>query len=240
MSKFGKETFKFTDVLAMAFASQSFNKKYVKDTEIEMIDNKAVPKTVSNKEIIRFNLSDVHYGMTPETIDLLNKTEITPSKKDKQNSKECSEWLEGLAMRAIAGDLNGFESNLYATFEKDDITTYDFGLIASIPQTYLRTIKRESLEDMILATCTGDWIGSVGTKINTTAKLISGIYSRNYTSYIYVGITNNNQLITFWSQHNWLDKVNKEVKIYAKVKRTDFSRWYDGVKESQLNYVKIT
>ena len=144
-----------------------------------------------------------------------------------------------MAFKALAGDLNNFEENLYKTFEKEVVTNYDLGLIASIPQTYLRTVKRENLEDRITTTCTGDWVGSKGQKVNVKAELVSGVYSRNYSSYIYVAITESNQLITFWSQHDWIAQVGNTVNIYAKVKRTDISKWFKGVKESQLNYVKV-
>ena len=37
-----------------------------------------------------------------------------------------------MAFKALAGDSNNFEENPYKTFEKEVVTTYDFGLIASI------------------------------------------------------------------------------------------------------------
>ena len=242
MAKSPKENYKFNDALAVAFASQRYNKKYIRDTECFVgMDNKPLkPVEIANKQIMRFTMSSDAQGIAPLALDILKRANIQVTEEDQKNANETCEWLEGLSFKALAGDLNNFEQNLYKTFEKEVVTTYDFGLIASIPHTYLRTVKRENLEDRITSTCTGDWIGSVGNKVNVKAELVSGLYSRNYGSYIYVAITENNQLITFWSQHNWIDMVGKQVNVFAKIKRTDFSKWFNGVKESQLNYVKVT
>jgi hypothetical protein len=236
-----KEVYTFTKALTIAFTAQRFNDKYIKETAVPYtIDGKLLgDPIVANKQIMRFLVQD-HSGMDPNVIDFLNKNEkkLRISEDDENDTTETIEWLEGLAMRAMATDLNGFESKLYATFEKDDISTYDFGMIASIPQTSQRVVKKETLEDMIMKTCTGNWVGKVGDKVSFTANLISGVYSRNYSSYIYVAISDD-KLITFWSQKDFLEEVGKNVKIWAKVKRTDMSRWYNGIKETQLNYVKI-
>lgn len=236
-----KEVYTFTKALTIAFTAQRFNDSYQKETVVPYtIDGKLTgTPTVANKQIMRFLVNN-HGGMDPNVIDFLNKNEkkLRISEDDEDDTTQTIEWLEGLAMRAMASDLNGFESKLYSTFEKDDISTYDFGMIASIPQTVQRVVKKETTEDLIMKSCTGDWIGKVGDKVNVTAKMISGVYSRNYSSYIYVAIADN-KLITFWSQKDFLEEVGKNVKIYAKIKRTDMSRWYNGVKETQLNYVKI-
>lgn len=237
-----RETYKFSDVLTVAFTSQRFNKKYIKDTQVSItLEGKLLtPVIVANKQIMRTLLSDDNMGIHPVALEHIKNSNIQVTDEDRKNSKEACVWLEGLTMRALAGDLNDFESNLYATFEKEEITNYDFGMIASIPQTYLRNIKRENLEDKIQVSCAdSDWVAPVGNKINATVELVSGVYSRNYQSYIYVAITDKGQLVTFWSQKDWLDKVGKTVKLNAKVKRTDFSKWYTGIKESQLNYVKV-
>lgn len=241
-AKTPKENYKFNDVLAVAYAAQRYNKKYIRDTECFVgHDGKPLkPVEIANKQIMRFSLSEDNHGIAPMALDILKRAKIQVTEEDQKNANDTCEWLEGMAFKALAGDLNSFEENLYKTFEKEVVTNYDLGLIASIPQTYLRTVKRENLEDKIVSTCTGDWIGSIGQKVNVKADLVSGVYSRNYSSYIYVAITENNQLITFWSQHNWINQVGKTVNVYAKVKRTDFSKWFNGIKESQLNYVKVT
>ena len=45
--------------------------------------------------------------------------------------------------KALAGDLNNFEQNPYKTFEKEVVTTYDFGLIASTPNLLANSKARE-------------------------------------------------------------------------------------------------
>ena len=235
------ETYKFKDVLALAYASNRFNKGYIKETETPHdIEGKPIgPVKVANKQIIRYLISEDDYGIPPVAKDVIQKANIQLSDTDNNLANETVEWLEGFAMRVLANDLNGFEQNLYKTFEKEMVTNYDFGIIASIPQTYLKTRKKETLQERIEKSCDGDWIGKQYSKVKLDIELVSGIYSRNFGSYIYVGIVNNNQLVTFWSKHDWVAQVNKKIQVSAKVKRNVISKWFNGVKESQLNFVKL-
>tara|TARA_B100000886_G_C20366802_1_gene467707 strand:- start:330 stop:1109 length:780 start_codon:yes stop_codon:yes gene_type:complete len=235
------ETYKFKDVLALAYASNRFNKGYIKETETPHdIEGKPIgPVKVANKQIIRYLISEDDYGIPPVAKDVIQKANIQLSDTDNNLANETVEWLEGFAMRVLANDLNGFEQNLYKTFEKEMVTNYDFGLIASIPQTFLKNRKRETLQERIEKNCNGDWVGKQYAKVKLDIELVSGIYSRNFGSYIYVGITNNNQLVTFWSKHDWTKQVNDKIKVSAKVKRNVISKWFNGVKESQLNFVKL-
>ena len=235
------ETYKFKDVLALAYASNRFNKGYIKETETPHdIEGKPIgPVKVANKQIIRYLISEDDYGIPPVAKDVIQKANIQLSDTDNNLANETVEWLEGFAMRVLANDLNGFEQNLYKTFEKEMVTNYDFGLIASIPQTFLKNRKRETLQERIEKNCNGDWVGKQYAKVKLDIELVSGIYSRNFGSYIYVGIVNNNQLVTFWSKHDWVAQVNKKIQVSAKVKRNVISKWFNGVKESQLNFVKL-
>ena len=71
-----------------------------------------------------------------------------------------------------------------------------------------------TLQERIEKNCNGDWVGKQYAKVKLDIELVSGLYSRNYGSYIYVGITNNNQLVTFWSKHDWVAQVNKKIQVY--------------------------
>src|SRR6056300_206166 len=121
-----KEVYTFTKALTIAFTAQRFNDSYQKETVVPYtIDGKLTgTPTVANKQIMRFLVNN-HGGMDPNVIDFLNKNEkkLRVTEDDEKDTSETIEWLEGLAMRAMASDLNGFESKLYSTFEKDDIST---------------------------------------------------------------------------------------------------------------------
>ena len=238
----GELIFKFKDVLALAYASNRFNNGYIKetstpfDTETEKLIG---PVKVANKQIIRYLASNDTIGIPTIAQEVIEKANIQVSDTDNNLAEETVDWLEGFAMRVLANDLSGFEQSLYRTFEKEVVTSYDFGIIASIPQTYLKNKKKETLQEKIEKQCDGDWVGKQYSKVKLDVQLLSGIYSRNYVSYIYVGMANNNQLVTFWSKHDWIAQVNKTIKVSAKVKRNVISKWFNGVKESQLNFVKL-
>ena len=83
---------------------------------------------------MRFTLSEDNQGIAPMALDILKRANIQVTEEDQKNANDTCEWLEGMAFKALAGDPNNFEENPYKTFEKEVVTNYDLGLIASIPK----------------------------------------------------------------------------------------------------------
>ena len=77
-AKTPKENFKFSDVLAVAYASQRYNKKYIRETSgyagYEGMEVK--PIQIANKQIMRFALSQNNNGIIPQAIDILKRANI--------------------------------------------------------------------------------------------------------------------------------------------------------------------
>jgi hypothetical protein len=236
-----KETFTFTKVLTLAFVAQRFNKSYNKHTTSSMTANDTIKYSVANKQIMRF-LTGNEQGMELGVINHLRKNEkkLRITEADEKNTSEAVEWLESLAMGVLSGEINGFDSSIYMTFEKGELQHFDFGLVAYMPQTYIRNVKKENLELRITQRCEdSDYVSKPGHKVNLNIELQTGVYSSNYSSFIYVAITDNDELVTFWSQKDFLDAVGKTINITAKIKKQMGSRWYQGINETQLNYVKL-
>lgn len=237
-----KETFNFRDAITAAVVAQRVNGGYVRESNYIYNDDTRQydPTSIGNKSIMRYvlNLENKRQYADEIAIEKLNPV---VTEQDTELAQEICDYVEGLAMKVLSDELVGYEANIYKVYE-NGVETYDFGLIASVPSSYQRTIKRENLEYNILKECSSsDYIAEPGTKIESDLEILNHIFSRNYNAHIYTAKTPENNLVTFWSQKgkDEIGNVGDVIKVKAKVKRVCESRFYDGVKETQLNYVKL-
>ena len=88
---------------AVAFASQRYNKKYIRDTECFVgMDNKPLkPVEIANKQIMRFTPSPDTQGIAPLALDIPKRANIQVTEEDPKNANETCEWLEGLSPRHL-------------------------------------------------------------------------------------------------------------------------------------------
>jgi len=236
-----KQVFKFKDVIISSIVADRANKGYIKESNyrFDKESEDYVPVSVANKDIMREIL--MPGNEVRKNMKLLGKLPIEATDKDFKVADQIIDHIEGLALKALTDELQGYEKNIYYIYEGDEVTSYDFGLIASFPSSFKRMVKNDALEVSIGKLC-GDvgYIGKVGEKIATDLKIVNHVFSRNYNAHIYTATTPENNLVTFWSQKSTEDlaKVGKTIKVTAKIKKTIESRFYPGVKETQLNYVK--
>lgn len=236
-----KQVFKFKDVIIASVVADRVNKGYIKesayryDTEAENY----VPTSIANKNLMREML--MPGTAIRDEINALKMTPISANDKDFKIADTICEHIEGLALKALTDELHGYEKNIYNIYESDEVTSFDFGILASFPSSFKRANKKENLDLKINKLC-GDngYIGKVGDKVEVTVNIVNHVYSKNYCSHIYTGITSENNLVAFWSQKDTteLGKIGSIINIKAKVKRTSESRFYPGIKETTLNFVK--
>ena len=196
---------------------------------------------LSNKAIIRSSLLEKDSKVSEAEQEAIKKLDLTPTAEDISTTDEICEYIEGLAMKALGGKFEGYEAEVYKIFEEEEIVPYQFGLLASFPKSFERIAKQEKVEMDVIKTCANSqWIAEPGSKVESEITVVNYIYSRNYNAHIYTAKTPENNLVTFWSQKDTdeLAPVGKTINIKAKVKRIGESRFYDGVKETQLNHVK--
>lgn len=236
-----KQVFKFKDVIIASVVADRVNKGYIKESAYRY-DNEAenyVPTSIANKNLMREML--MPGTAIRDEINALKMTPISANNKDFKIADNICEYIEGLALKALTDELHGYEKNIYNIYENDEVTSFDFGILASFPSSFKRANKKESLDLKINKLC-GDngYIGKVGDKVKVTVNIVNHVYSKNYSSHIYTGITSENNLVAFWSQKDTteLGKIGSTINVTAKVKRTSESRFYPGIKETTLNFVK--
>lgn len=236
-----KQTFKFKDVIIASIVADRINKGYVKESnyKYDQESETYIPTSIANKNIMREILTQ---GTTARNeLLFLGQLPLGATDKDFKLADQIVDHIEGLALKALSDELAGYEKNIYNVYETDEVTTYDFGLIASFPSSYKRSAKSEKLEVQIGKLCSDSgYIGKAGEKIEIDLKIVKHIFSRNYNSHIYTAITTDNKLVSFWSQKSpqELVKVGKTMTVKAKIKNTSMSRFFPGIKETQLNYLK--
>lgn len=234
-----QKSFEFKEVMKSAVVANRLIGNYVRESTYTWNDEsgKYELDALANKSIMRYALVE-NNGKDSDTI---SKMDITPTADDIAKTDAICEYIEGLAIKALAGNFEGYEAEIYKIFEAEKVTTFHFGLIASFPKSFERIMKQEKVELDVIKTCADSkWIAEPGNKIQSEITVVNYIYSRNYNAHIYTAKTPENNLVTFWSQKdtNELAPIGKTITIKARVKRVGESRFYDGVKETQLNHVK--
>lgn len=235
-----KQTFNFKDAITASVVANRLNEGYVRETNYTYNDttNDYDIQTIGNKNIMRVIMDVV--GNNKDSLHI-KKMNLSITDSDKSLADEICDYLEGLAIKALSGTLKGYEQSLYNLYEEDAVSIYDFGLLASIPASYIRSSKQEKVElDIIKSCANSNWLADKGSKVKAEVEIMNHIFSRNYNAHIYTARTSDNNLVSFWSQKSTKDigAPGDIVTISGKVKRQEFSKFYQGIKETQLNYVK--
>ena len=231
-------------VLQAACAAQRFNGVYIKEDETKFHKPDREPTKwkvtkASNKTLVYFLVTGElpSYAYHPQRHDFLENCKIKITMDDKCLAEDIKLHYQGKLFEALGGGLNEYVESIWKTLDTEEISALGVGLLTSTPSAYIRDIKKEKVEDDVLANCTHEYIGSVGDKIEGDVELINVFYSKNYSSYIYIGIYNDKFLVNFWNGKE-LGERNDIISIKAKIKRLGISKHYKGAWETSLNYVK--
>ena len=150
------------------------------------------------------------------------------------------------AISAIQGDViirrlsdrrvSDFVHSLSEALSKDKLTQRDCGLVAFVPQTYASMLDRqEKQETTLMMSSTSKYLGKIGEKIQLDFTMMDSRYLQQYNCYSVNGHDEKGNLVNFLTAHQHLCKSGR---ISGKVKRTEESRFHNGAKVTQLNFVK--
>ena len=204
-----KKTFSFNtlDVFTAAYLAQQKNQAYIK---YNVEDKK------SNSQLV-FDILENVSSLTPE---------------DYENGKKILSYYKGLLFKILRGTvLNSFEKQVVSIIEKEQITTiYDVSIIASLPSSYERSLKRDIIKER-LNFAKGGFISTVGSKVTLDdVEIIKNVFSVNFQTFFVTGITSLDQPLYF--SHK------KELQVGSKISVTGTVKAH---KENitQLNRVKV-
>jgi hypothetical protein len=172
------------DVWAAACQAQRVNGSYVKLsalTEAQLTDG-----VRSNRELI--------------TSLMIDTTQITD--EDREQGLRVRQYYQAYTFKILKGiKLGEFDNNAMLISNRDVINdNYDVAVIASLPSTYERGIKRDNAEQRIKF-ATGGFIGCEGDKVTLTIEVVRAMYSQKYNTYYVTGITQSDQAVFFAYNH---------------------------------------
>ena len=215
MAKYQKPVLNFNadDVWSAACQAQRINGAYVKLSMISESDPKIT--SIANRQIIESLLAD------PFTI----------TDEDREQGKKVRSFFQAYTFKILQGKrLSEFDNTAMLIANRDHITsTYDVAVIASLPSSYERGIKKQSVEQRINF-ARGGFIGLPGNKVSTAIEVLRSVYSVTWNTHYITGINGDDQVVFFAFKEEL--PVGKFFDIYGTVKaHRDNS--------AQLNRVKV-
>ena len=215
MAKYQKPVLNFNadDVWSAACQAQRINGAYVKLSMISESDPKIT--SIANRQIIESLLAD------PFTI----------TDEDREQGKKVRSFFQAYTFKILQGKrLSEFDNTAMLIANRDHITsTYDVAVIASLPSSYERGIKKQSVEQRINF-ARGGFIGLPGNKVSTAIEVLRSVYSVTWNTHYITGINGDDQVVFFAFKEEL--PVGKFFDIYGTVKaHRDNS--------TQLNRVKV-
>ena len=215
MAKYQKPVLNFNsdDVWSAACQAQRINGAYVKLSMISESDPKIT--SLANRQIIESLLAD------PFTI----------TDEDREQGKKVRSFFQAYTFKILQGKrLSEFDNIVMLIANRDVITSaYDVAVIASLPSSYERGVKQQSVEQRV-SFATGGFIGTIGKKVSATIEVLKSTYSQKWMTNFVTGITSDDQVV-FFAYKSELP-VGKMFDIYGTVKAHSDNR-------TQLNRVKV-
>ena len=196
------------DVWAAACQAQRLNQGYIKVSE-------DAPTGQTNSFLVRKFLTDI--------------TQITD--EDREQGKLVRAFFQGYTFKILKGiKLSEFDNTSMLISNRDTIdTNYDLAVITSLPATYERGMKRQTVDQRI-SFAKGGLIGRVSEKVSVSIEVLKSFYSQQWNTNYITGITSDDQVL-FFAYKQQLE-VGKMYDLYGTVKAHR-----DNL--TQLNRVKI-
>lgn len=209
------------DVWAAACAAQRINGDYVK----------LVTSYVTNEEILPNSLQTPAKQTNRMIMDRLLADQSAITEADREQAQAVRSYFKGFTFKILQGKfLSEFENNAMVIANRDVIeSNYDIAVIASLPSSYERGVKRDN-DARKLSNATGGHIGNVGDKVRVNLEVVRSSFSQQYNVYFISGITTEDQAL-FFSFKQPIEP-GKLITAEGTVKR-------HGENTTQLNRVKV-
>jgi hypothetical protein len=160
---------------------------------------------------------------------IADPTQITP--EDIEQGKQARKFFQAYTFKILKGiKLSEFDNTAMLIANRDTIdTNFDIAILTSLPSSYERGIKRQTVDQRI-SFAKGGLIGRVGDKMSPTVEVLKSFYSQQWNTNYVTGITSDDQVLFFAFKQPL--EVGKQFNIFGTVKAHR-----DNV--TQLNRVKI-
>lgn len=214
------------DVLVMACCIHRL-KGFVSANSV-MIQNDG-STTHTNKEMLLYAMLP---GIAPK--DWLMS--FQPGEEDSEQADEIIHYYRRLSFGVLGGTANDYMASVFRVTQNQEITTKDFGFIASVPNAYQKEIEIKKVKN-IAKESIKEHFGKIGDSINLKIKLVRIKFLPTLNCFAYEAVTDQNYLVSFLSKHT-IGNQNDCIQIKAKIK-AHVQNYFSKTPETQLNYVKV-
>ena len=199
-------------VWSAACTAYRLNSGYLKSPEV--IGDQIIRPT--NREIVRRALDN------PELI----------TDADRELARDCRRHMAtSVIMQALRTELGEWARITAKVCDLDTVTSmYDLSVITAMPQSYVKQLKKESVDARLARTQEGGLQAKVGDKIELTVEIVRDNYSAKFNTWFVTAITTDNYAVYFAYREEIRPETN--LTIRGTVKR-------HADRATQLSRVKI-
>lgn len=180
-------------------------------------------------------------GATDQTnreimVDLLQgKLELTDA--DRESGEKIRNHFNGLLFKKLVGKLNGFEQNIAELLDKDSVPFHKLGIIAALPASYAREVKKEETQETIIKVAgSSQHLQNNRGPLQMVIKVVDSVRLALYNCWTVTAVTEQGNLVGFYMKTDPKELGTEYTKIRARVK--GFSQYKGNVPITYLNYVK--
>lgn len=139
------------------------------------------------------------------------------TEENMEQGKKVRAFFQAFTFKILQGkQLSEFNNTAMLIANRDVITSnYDVAVIASLPSSYERGVKQQSV-DRRINFARGGFIGRTGQKITLDIEVLKCVYSHNYNTNYVTGINEEDQIV-FFSFKKQLN-IGERVTVSGKVK----------------------
>ena len=187
--------FSANDVWAAACKAQRLNKEYIKAVHYDS-------KKETNKVMMLRFLEDPKNRLTI---------------KDRNEGVKIQQYFKGYMFKKLSGAyMSDFDQTACEVADTEVVTTtFQFGVIASLPNVYAKAIVRDEQNRKIRSLKNTNLLGKIGDKVEINFEVIKSIYSQNWGVYYTTGVTPDCEVVYFASA-----KINPKPGSLLKIKGT--------------------
>lgn len=207
--------FSVEEVFSAACAAHRINDEYVKT--VKWPDQPAPDAKISNRELM---------------IKLLqNDTSDTGiSDDDRAMAVKVRKFYRSKTFDILQGvKVSDFDMTALALCGAEVLSTkYEFAMVASFPASYLRGVKKQTVDSRI-GFATGGLIGQPKDKVTLNIEVLRSVFSQQWQTHYMTAITDEDHVV-FFSYKGALQPGMYKIECKVKAHRDN---------QTQLNYVKL-
>ena len=147
-------------------------------------------------------------------------------------------YYQGLMLKAMGATINEFEQKVLNLVKAEKIAANEFGIVASLPKSYFRSVERDRIEaEQRALSDDSQYVGKVGETVNLNIEILRCNYIQKLNCHVVNARADTDLTVFFTSNADAFTDV-KNCRVKGRIKRHQTSNYHGG-KETVFNYVKV-